>query len=256
MKQAIKFALASLFLLLALDWILLLVTAQATMPTSYYPSTSAPRPWTWLKNDLTRLKTAFADPNNAAAAAFKHDLNKLMTYSTHTQDWRWQSGWPCAALALAWRLTGDPSYADKAINVFLSYFTGVPTISGRLQSVTHFAYCYDWLYDYSGFTSSAKTTLRNKLINWSDQEFASDTDTSNPSYIGQDSDHLTASTTSHIVAGVAIYGDDPAAVTLLNRGWIGWTVGYNNNPTTLPTIAIETMYSVGLENGHPLPGWG
>lgn len=96
-----------------------------------------------------------------------------------------------------------------------------------------------------------KQNLAEKLINWSDKEF--DDDTSKVSYIAQDSDHLTASTTSHFVAGVAIFGFNQNATILMDRGWTGLKKGYNNN-SLIPYVSIEDMF-LKTKNGHPLPGW-
>ena len=40
---------------------------------------------------------------------------------------------------------------------------------------------------------------------------------------------------------------------MMDRGWTGYIVGFNNNQATLPNVSIEHMYYV-TSNGHPLPG--
>ena len=118
---------------------------QVAFPTQYYPDPVSTTPRLYIKNDITRLQAVYNDPNNKASQDFKKELGKLMTYTNANQDWRCDSGWPAAALALAWRLSGDPSYGTKAINTYLPFFDGQPHIIGRLQSATHYAYAYDWL---------------------------------------------------------------------------------------------------------------
>jgi len=222
-----------------------------TFPLQYYPAKVSTTPRLWIKNDLPRLKQVYSDPNSPGATIFRHEINKLMSYQTACGDWRCESGWPAAALALAWRLTGDPTYGTKAISTYIPHFDGVPHIIGRLQSITHYAYAYDWLQGHPNFTSAVKTDLAKKLVQWSDTQYAGDT--TQVSYIAQDSDHLTAGITSHFISGLALYGDHPNATILMDRGWIGVKVGYNNN-SLIPFVSIEDMFNV-TKNGHPLPGW-
>jgi hypothetical protein len=221
-------------------------------PTQYYPSkASATSPRLWIKNDIPRLKQVYADTTNDATNIYRKEVTKMMGYTKANQDWRYASGWPFAALALAYQLTGDAKYGTKAISTYLSDFDGVPKVIGRLQSITHYGLGYDWLRGHPDFTQSVRDDLAKKIIQWSDKEFESDT--TKPSYVAQDSDHLTASTTSHFVCGCALYGDYDRAVDLMDRGWTGVKIGYNNN-TLIPYVSIEDMYNK-TRNGHPLPGW-
>jgi hypothetical protein len=221
-------------------------------PTEYYPAKASPsQPRLWIKGDLDRLKQVYADATSDATIMFKKEVTKMMGYTTASQDWRYASGWPFAALALAYQITGDAKYGTKSINTYLPYFDGVPKVMGRLQSITHWGLGYDWLRGHPDFTDSVRDALANKIIQWSDSEFTGDT--TKPSYVAQDSDHMTASTTSHFVCGCALYGDYDKAVDLMDRGWTGVKLGYNNN-TLIPYVSIETMYNV-TRNGHPLPGW-
>ena len=240
------------FLTLTIMVIIKISFSFVAFPQEYYPAKASPNnPRLWIKNDLERLKKVYADSTNVASSIFKNEINKMMSYSSYDGDWRYASGWPVAALALAWRITGNSTYGTKAIKTYLPYFDGKPKVIGRLQSITHFALGYDWLLGHPDFTDQIRTDLENKMIAWSDSEYTSDTTV--VSYIAQDSDHLTASTTSHFVAGLAMYGMNDKAVTLMDRGWTGIKQGYNDN-TLLPNVSIEDMFNK-TKNGIPLPGW-
>ena len=238
-----------IYFLFLLPYLLNCVTL--TFPSQYYPSKTSTTPKLWIKNDLTRLKQVYADPNSPGATIFIKEVAKMMSYTSASGDWRFESGWPAAALALAYLITGDLSYGTKAINTYISHFDGIPHVVGRLQSITHYAYAYDWLQGHPGFNASIKADLAQKLVQWSDKEYTDDT--TKTSYIAQDSDHMTASTTSHFIAGIALYGDHPNATILMDRGWTGIKLGYNNN-SLIPYVSIEDMFLL-TKNGHPLPGW-
>ena len=227
------------------------IISALTFPQQYYPAKVSFTPRLWIKNDLPRLTQVYSDATTPGSSIFIKEVNKMMSYTTACADWRCESGWPVAALALAWRLTGDPAYGVKAINTYLPHFDGVPHVYGRLQSITHYAYAYDWLQGHPNFTATVKANLAKKLVDWSDKQFSDDTTKS--SYIAQDSDHMTAATTSHFIAGVALFGDHPNASVLMDRGWTGVKEGYNNN-SLIPYVSIEDMF-IKTKNGHPLPGW-
>ena len=117
------------------------------------------------------MKRIFNDDSSLGTLIFKKELAKLLSYTSPSQDWRCESGWPAAALALAWKLTSNEAYGEKAVSTYLSHFDGIPHVVGRLQSITHYALAFDWLQGHPFFTNIVKQNLAEKLVNWSDKRF-------------------------------------------------------------------------------------
>ena len=101
-----------------------------------------------------------------AVGAFQHDIDKLMSYASADQDWRADSGWPSAALALHGLITGNMASGQKACDVYLPHFTGES--KHNQGSDLYYALAYDWLFHHPCFTDARKADLRAKLIAWSD----------------------------------------------------------------------------------------
>ena len=82
-------------------------------PSQYMPANPSVHPRLYIKNDLPRLKLLWANDSNVATQLFKKDIASLMGDTAATDDWRADTGWPAAALGLAWLLSGDASYGTK-----------------------------------------------------------------------------------------------------------------------------------------------
>ncbi len=211
--------------------------AYVDFPANYLPANPTQHPRIYLQNRIPALQALYnASPQNDAVLAFKHDIQKLLTYTTATQDWRADSGWPAAALALDWLLSGNVASGQKACSVFIPYFTGVSQ-HNELTDL-YYALAYDWLYNHPCFDSTMKANLRTLLIKWSDDTAATD---EMSSWIAHDSDRNIAATAGHFISGLAILGDDQAnGQKLLRRGWTGWKYGLNTN-AQLPNFPLADL---------------
>lgn len=220
-------------------------------PANYLPANPTQHPRVYLNGRIPALQALYkATPQNAAVAAFKHDIGKLLTYTTATQDWRADSGWPAAALALDWLLSGNVASGQKACSVFIPYFTGTSTHNE--QSDIYYALVYDWLYNHPCFDSTMKASLRAKLIAWSDDTATAD---EAGSWTAHDSDRNIAATAGHFISGLAILGEDQAnGLKLLKRGWTGWKYGLNAS-AQLSDFPVADLFRKNLDTGIPLPGW-
>jgi hypothetical protein len=246
------------FILLFILWggIFPIITQAKTQiyydfPAKYLPATPTQHPRIYIQNRIPELQTLYNTvPQSEAVAAFKHDIDKLLTYTTACQDWRCENGWPAAALALHWLITGNAASGQKACDVFLPYFNGAsPNNQG---TDLYYALAYDWLFNHPCFTDAMKASLRAKLISWSDDTAAGD---EAGSWIAHDSDRNIAATSGHFIGGLAILGEDKTnGLKLLKRGWTGWKYGLNGYDT-LPDFPVTQFFRTSLDTGIPLPGW-
>jgi len=220
-------------------------------PAKYLPSEPQKHPRIYLQNRISQLKKLyFTTPELPAVAAFKHDIRKLLTYTTACQDWRCANGWPAAALALDWLITGNSASGKKACEVFLPHFDG--NASHTQETNVYYALAYDWLFHHPCFTDDQKLNLRTKLVRWSNTTAAAD---EMPTWIVHDSDRNIATTAGHFISGLAILGEDRNnGLKLLKRGWTGWKYGLNAYDL-LPDFPVSKFFSTSTETGIPLPGW-
>ena len=220
-------------------------------PAKYLPGTPTQHPRIYIKNRLPALKALFnTKPELPAVRAFKHDIGKLLSYTSATQDWRAESGWPAAALALHWLITGNAASGQKACEVFIPHFTG--KASHTQETDLYYALAYDWLYHHPCFTAARKADLRAKLTAWSKATANSD---EAGTWIAHDTDRNIATTAGHFIAGLAILGEDAInGRKLLKRGWTGWRYGLNAHKS-LPDFPVTRFFSASLKTGIPLPGW-
>jgi hypothetical protein len=244
-------------LLLGLCGVILPVVSHAKtqvyydFPAKYLPAAPKQHPRIYLRNRLPALRTLYNTvPEPEAVHAFKHDIDKLLSYTSACQDWRCANGWPAAALALHWLITGNAASGQKACDVFISHFDGAsPNNQG---TDLYYALAYDWLFQHPCFTAKMKTSLRAKLIAWSDDTAAAD---EAGSWIAHDSDRNIAATSGHFIAGLAILGEDRSnGLKLLKRGWTGWKYGLNTL-SSLPDFPVARFFRASLDTGIPLPGW-
>ncbi|CAK0742141.1 hypothetical protein CCP3SC5AM1_100021 [Gammaproteobacteria bacterium] len=250
-----KFHVATLLLIIC-SVILPIVTNAKTQvyydfPVNYLPATPAQHPRIYLQNRIASLQTLYKTvPELEAVHAFKHDIDKLLSYSSACQDWRCNNGWPAAALALHWLLTGNLASGQKACDVFIPHFDGAsPNNQG---TDLYYALAYDWLFHHPCFTDAMKASLRAKLIAWSDDTALID---EAGSWTAHDSDRNIAATAGHFIAGLAIVGEDELnGLKLLKRGWTGWKYGINAH-SLLPDFPVIKFFRTSLDTGIPLPGW-
>lgn len=221
-----------------------------SLPAKYLPDNPKQHPRIYLKNRLNGLRQLYyATPQTEAVKAFKHDIDKLLSYHTACEDWRCDNGWPAAALALHWLITGNKASGQKACDVYLPYFSGQSANNQRTD--LYYALAYDWLYHHPCFTGAVKANLRKKLITWSNDTAAAD---EAGSWIAHDTDRNIAATSGHFLGGLAILGEDKSnGLKLLKRGWTGWKYGLNT--LSLPDFPVSEFFSSSLETGIPLPGW-
>jgi len=220
-------------------------------PTRYLPTHPSQHPRIYIKDRISALKKLYDTvPELEAAHAFKHDIDKLLTYTSACQDWRCDNGWPAAALALHWLITGNAASGKKACEVFIPHFDGAS--SNNQGTDLYYALAYDWLYHHPCFTHAMKANLRAKLIAWSNDTAAAD---EAGSWTAHDSDRNIAATAGHFIAGLAILGEDKTnGLKLLKRGWTGWKYGINAY-ASLPDFPVAQFFRASLDTGIPLPGW-
>jgi hypothetical protein len=220
-------------------------------PANYLPATPTQHPRIYIRNRIPSLRTLYNTvPEPEAVYAFKHDIDKLLSYTSACQDWRCDSGWPAAALALHWLITGNSASGQKACDVFIPHFNG--TSPNNQGTDLYYALAYDWLFHHPCFTDAMKASLRTKLIAWSNDTAAAD---EAGSWTAHDSDRNIAATSGHFIAGLAILGEDkPNGLKLLKRGWTGWKYGINAN-SSLPNFPVTKFFRTSLGTGIPLPGW-
>jgi hypothetical protein len=220
-------------------------------PVGYRPASPTQHPRIYIQNRIPALKTLYNTvPQLPAVSAFKHDIDKLLTYTSACQDWRCENGWPAAALALHWLLTGNSASGQKACDVFIPYFNG--TSPNNQGTDLYYALAYDWLFHHPCFTDAMKASLRTKLVSWSDDTAFAD---EAGSWTAHDSDRNIAATSGHFIGGLAILGEDEAnGLKLLKRGWTGWKYGINANGSISDFPVVE-FFRASLDTGIPLPGW-
>jgi hypothetical protein len=245
-----------LLLLFVLSLTLLVTSNQVWVPfpTQYYPTNPTVHPRLYISKDIAKLKLLWNDNTLEATQIFKHELSKLMT---STSDWRDGSGWSVAALALATILSGgDQSYANRACNFYINKITDTP--GGSYHGIEHFILGYDWLFNAPCFDATKKATYRAAMIAFSNANYNADLSSS---WTYHDSDRTMSVTTGHLLAGLAILGEDHTnGVKLMDRGWTAFKYGLT--PTVCPTdnwdgepaFPVAKFFRSVAETGINLPG--
>lgn len=192
-------------------------TAFASFPLDFLPD--GPRPRLWLTTShLTELQNA----RQADSPEWQEFENASIDFLTSTPWSGPQAGIPY--MALMYILTNNQEYADRAF-YYMDEMPDEPTVHDVAHGeYYYFAIGYDWLYGNSGMTPARKTAYQNKMIHFSDYVWEND----NEFGIGgnsMDSDLVIHSAMTHLIFGCALYGDNAAATTMLDRGWWMWERG-------------------------------
>ena len=199
------------------------IQAEAAFPPQYYPSSGHPR--LWLTSERLGAIENSRMQHTARWQEFQALCNSLIDNDPSNDPWNVDIAPQhyTAPLALMYRLSGDSRYAERAIELVDKTTDDFSQYGDPDHENFYFlGLTYDWLYDYSGMTPEKKEAFRNKMIAistkfWNDYNLTAS---------GTDSDQNLLTGMTHLVMGTAMYGDTPAAVTLLDRGWKGWEEGY------------------------------
>ena len=136
-----------------------------------------------------------------------------------------------STFALAFLLTDNSAYADRAIYFMEKWVAELDTTKPFYVNGDNYAHIYenvglgfDWLYNYSGFTSQKKDTIistMNKVYIYGQKpweqgggDFEVDP---------HDSDQLIGGSKTALFWGIATYGDNILADTMINRSREIWT---------------------------------
>ncbi|KAI9021805.1 hypothetical protein DFJ74DRAFT_706712 [Hyaloraphidium curvatum] len=241
-------------------------------PLAYYPfptvrlphagdASQWPHPRLVIPALLPRLQEAWDSPSpTPAAALFKQWLAGLLAETSCAgKEWLCGDGMAAAGLALAWRLSGNAAYAQKACDLYLPSFTGAYTnVGGNWLSTAHFAFAFDWMYDAPCFNQAARDSLRGKLVRFSGE---GDDLARNGASISHDSDMNCNLLSSHLVAGLALRGENSSdtaeAVSdlLLSRGWTLLVQGISTDPNIPEPQPLLDFYRQSVGSGAPIVGW-
>jgi hypothetical protein len=151
--------------------------------------------------------------------------------------------------------TGDQTYADRALNVWMSKFDGNPDIlGGHMDGGGYFAVAYDLLHDNPSMTQQMRTNWTNLMIGWVDQAWARDN--YGLSAYSTDSDHNAALGWTAFAFGVVIYGESARAQELMDRGYYVWINGMGSSTSIVGSIPVSyDQYLTESLAGVPLPGF-
>ncbi len=201
----------------------------AEFPSAYYPTEPHPRLWLTTER-LTAIEKA-KTLNNERWVYFKEMCDSIIdtdiTNDPYGLDTSPQNF--TAPLALMYRLSGNTTYADKAMDLMDKTSLDLSQYGDADHESFYFlALTYDWLYDYSKMSDKKKSEYHDKMVQLSDKFWPD----YNLNASGTDSDSNLLTGNMHLTFGAALYGDFEDAVTLLDRGWMGWDVGYFTNTGT------------------------
>lgn len=206
-------------------------------PAEHYPNGAHPR--LWLTQDrMSELQQARQNDTPQWKAFKKYSdqmfsnnyFNELKTSGL----FNYQIG--TAPLALMYRLTGESQYADRALELMDMSSPDLFFINNNGDSVAVYAnpdharfhylgLAYDWLYDYAGMTTAKKQAYQQKMITLSNN-FWNEYNGQGIDASNGDTDLNLLTGMMHLTLGAAIYGDNSGALSLLDRGWLGWDAGY------------------------------
>jgi hypothetical protein len=215
-KKAIPFFIAVSALLFSLPLL-------AAFPSAYYPARAHPR--LWLTAERLEAFQNSRQQDGEPWRDFKALCDSLVDADPANDPWNLDHAAPGygGPLALMYRLTGDHCYADRAMELMEQTAVDFSAYGDPDHENFYFlGLAYDWLYDYPGMTPAKKAACRDKMTAVSTKFWQED----NLNASGTDSDQNLLIGVTHLVMGVAMCGDCPDAVTLLDRGWKGWDEGY------------------------------
>ena len=197
--------------------------SMAKFPEQYYPGQDRPR--LWISAERSTAFAAAQAQGTQRWLEYKDLCDSLIDSDPSNDPWDLDHAPQhyTAPLALMYLLTNDSRYADRCLELM----DDTPTDFSGYGDPDHESYhylglAYDWLHGYSAMTEAKKTAYRTKMKTVSDQFWTED----NLNASGTDSDQNLLTMTIHLFFGVAMYGDDPDAVDLLDRAWKGWDEGY------------------------------
>ena len=211
-----KFCIQKLLLSLRVVLMLFFLSSTHSINAQPYPNSSHPR--IWLDSErLTILQEAYQN-NTQEWQDFEGFLDRHLT----TFDPYWQVSWAfmdgLAAFALAYQVTGNSIYADRAL-FFMAEFENRYNTLGANQDFYNMSYQifglgYDWLYDYAGFTVTLKTQyvqLMNAIY-----QYAIDPNQGAFQIDSADSDRFVGNAETHFIWGAATYGDNAMAAEMMD----------------------------------------
>ena len=136
-----------------------------------------------------------------------------------------------ASFALAYLLTDNTAYADRAIYFMDEWRNAINATNPIYVSENEYAQLfgavglgYDWLYNYPGFTTQKKDSVievMKKIYTYGQlpwDQGGGDFEV-NP----RDSDQLIGGANTALIWGTATYGDNDSAVAMINRGREIWS---------------------------------
>ena len=206
--------------------ILLLSDALAAFPVDHYPAGNHPRLWITAER-LAAFQLA-SQTNTPRWQEFKQTCDNLIDDDPNNDIWNLDRSPQVATapLALMYRLTGDGRYADRAMELMDATQENIDGYSNPDHASFHYlGLAYDWLYDYPGMTEPKKQAYEEKIVSISDS-FWVDSNGEGTHTANGDTDANIESGMIHLTMGAAVYGETDRAVDLLDRGWLGWDVGY------------------------------
>ena len=198
-------------------------TASNTFPTNYYPTQAHPRLWL-TQERLDALRTQ-KENQTQKWNDFKEMCDSIIDKDTSNDPYGLDTSPQnfTAPLALMYRLTQENKYADKALELMEKVDLDFSRYGDAdHESFEYLALTYDWLYDYKNMTQERKSLFKQKMHAISDKFW----NEYNINASGTDSDNNLLTAMFHLMFGVALYGDDTNATTLLDRAWQGWSKGY------------------------------
>ena len=199
------------------------ISLFAAFPSAYYPAGAHPR--LWLTPERTKAMKAEMRNDGARWQAFRELCDALIDSDPDNDPWDLKQSPQnyTAPLALMYRLTGRTRYAQRALELMEKISTDLSRYGDPdHQSFYFMGLVYDWLYDYAGMTEERKARFRQTMKTLS-RKFWRGWDLTAS---GTDSDANLLTGNLHLTFGAALYGDDPVAVTMLDRAWKGWVRGY------------------------------
>ena len=214
---------------------------NSDFPAAYYPTGAHPR--LWLTAERLASLAQHKAQNTDRWQAFKSLCDSMVDGDASNDPWDMNASPQnyTAPLALMYRIENNATYADKALDLMDQIDDNLSRYGDPdHQSYYFMGLTYDWLYDYTGMTTTKKQQYRTLMKKISDKFYTEDLTAS-----GTDSDFNLLTALHHLVMGVATYdGSDANATTMLNRAWKGWSQGYCVAPS--PCTTNHGMVLAGL----------
>jgi hypothetical protein len=253
-----------------------MTVAQYNFPSQYYPT--SPHPRVWLTQERIATLQQARQSNTVEWQTFANRVAYVMNPANESainQPWFQYAG-AIPYTALMYRLTGDTTYAAKTLYFAMKADTNqapghaIAKDDDWIGGNTAFlALGFDWIYDYMTPTQRQGYLVMIKAFCENLWKIALHSGTG-LTYNCMDTDRLLSCGGQEMMFGSAIFGDDTAGVTYLNRGWFVWTRGISQNlnepdPTLRPhpardfvKHAVGGVYYTGLEytTGTDLRGIG